>query len=377
MAGKLEEFSELLEIIYRAPLEQLPWQEALSALRKSIPADSSILVLRKPTQFDSGVIQASGLRDLDPNDPDNPYVSHFYQFDPLVNLPADQVITLDEYVGEAALLNSEFYRHHLEPANIRYILGFDTGGQSGVIASWRWLRSGGGRDFSAADRRLCQALVPHLQQTLMLQAKLAAAESERSLLAGTVNQLPVACLVLDRQCRILGSNAGANELLSEQTAITRRDQCLKLERRRDQQQLEKAVQEVLESQQCGEPSMPQALSVARSGGKPALGLIVKPVPRNEWIEGQSGPGVALFISDPTTTARASEQVLRQLFEFTPAEARLAARLADGNSLEQASTSLGISKHTGRAHLRAIFSKAGVSQQSQLVSLILKSVAQLG
>ncbi len=39
--------------------------------------------------------------------------------------------------------------------------------------------------------------------------------------------------------------------------------------------------------------------------------------------------------------------------------------------------LNISTNTGRAHLRSIFAKTGVTQQTQLVSLILRSVANLG
>ncbi|MCZ6828175.1 MAG: helix-turn-helix transcriptional regulator [Gammaproteobacteria bacterium] len=383
MTSQLAELSRLLEIIYRAPLEQAPWQQALAALRERIPSDSSILVLRKTAEFGSGRIYASGLHDLDPNDPDNPYASHFYQLDPFVNLPPGQVITLAEFVGTKALLASEFYQQHLLPANIRHILGvdtadgFDIANGSGTVASWRWLRRQAAGDFSMADRQLCQLLAPHLQQVLRLQNQLAESESERSLFAGTVNQLAVACIVLDEQGRILTTNTGADQLLNEQESISRRNQRLKLGTRRDQQQLETAVAAVLHSQQRNEHCIPQALSVARSKGKPPLGLIVKPIPKNECVGGQSGPGVAVFISDPTAAAGASEQVLCQLFEFTPAEARLASLLADGHSLEQASTRLGISKHTGRAHLRAIFSKTGVSQQSQLVSLILKSVAQLG
>ena len=51
-------------------------------------------------------------------------------------------------------------------------------------------------------------------------------------------------------------------------------------------------------------------------------------------------------------------------------------LADGLSLDEASEALGMSRNTARTHLRSIFSKTGVSRQTLLVRLILKSVAQL-
>ena len=45
----------------------------------------------------------------------------------------------------------------------------------------------------------------------------------------------------------------------------------------------------------------------------------------------------------------------------------------GANLDQAAAELGIARNTARAQLRSIFAKTGVSRQSMLVSLLLKSV----
>ncbi len=52
-------------------------------------------------------------------------------------------------------------------------------------------------------------------------------------------------------------------------------------------------------------------------------------------------------------------------------------LANGLTLDEASEELDISRNTARAHLRSIFSKTGVTRQTVLVRLILRSVATLG
>ena len=52
---------------------------------------------------------------------------------------------------------------------------------------------------------------------------------------------------------------------------------------------------------------------------------------------------------------------------------MAKLLAEGANLDQASAELGIARNTARAQLRSIFAKTGVSRQSMLVSLMLKSV----
>lgn len=65
----------------------------------------------------------------------------------------------------------------------------------------------------------------------------------------------------------------------------------------------------------------------------------------------------------------SETALRITFHLTPAEARLAARLSTGESLDSATEAIGISKETGRNQLKSIFLKAGVKRQSELVAML--------
>jgi len=176
---------------------------------------------------------------------------------------------------------------------------------------------------------------------------------------------------------VMRTNSGAEQLLTRKEGVSIRGDSLQMSTRQKNQEFQKAVEDTLAAQRSGEFSMAQAMSVPTTPDSPGLGLVVRPVPRREWFEGQSAPSVAVFISDPEQELTTSAEVLRRLFDLTPAEARLSLLLADGNTLEQASKLLGNSTHTGRAHLRAIFAKTGVTQQTQLVSLILRSVASMG
>ena len=94
-------------------------------------------------------------------------------------------------------------------------------------------------------------------------------------------------------------------------------------------------------------------------------------------EGKLCPSVAIFISDPEQESSAPQEIVKALFDLTPAEAQLAMLLANGLTLDEASDALGISRNTARAHLRSTFSKTGVTRQTMLVRLILRSVATLG
>ena len=101
------------------------------------------------------------------------------------------------------------------------------------------------------------------------------------------------------------------------------------------------------------------------------------VPASEWSDGTSSPAAIIYIRDPEHKAQAPHEIVRQLFKFTPAETSLAMQLANGLSLEDAAIELGIRRNTARAHLRAIFSKTDVTRQTELVRLLLNSVATMG
>jgi DNA-binding CsgD family transcriptional regulator len=84
----------------------------------------------------------------------------------------------------------------------------------------------------------------------------------------------------------------------------------------------------------------------------------------------------VFISNPEQQNIASREILASLFGFSKAESALAVELAKGLTLADASAQLNISQHTARAQLKAIFAKADVSRQAELIRLMLKSVASL-
>ena len=141
--------------------------------------------------------------------------------------------------------------------------------------------------------------------------------------------------------------------------------------------LQVAVSTIIEAQHRGELSVVRALRIPRNAGRAALGMVIRPVPAREWSEGQSSPCVALFISDPNRRESASQQILGELFDLTPAEANLATMLSRGLSLAEVSKAQSTSQHTVRAQLKSIFAKTNVSRQAELVRLVLKSVAYMG
>jgi DNA-binding CsgD family transcriptional regulator len=77
----------------------------------------------------------------------------------------------------------------------------------------------------------------------------------------------------------------------------------------------------------------------------------------------------VVLIDPDERPQPQEAHVRTAFGLSPAEARLAVRLASGERLEHAAEALGVTYETARTELKRVFAKTEVSRQSELVALL--------
>jgi DNA-binding CsgD family transcriptional regulator len=114
------------------------------------------------------------------------------------------------------------------------------------------------------------------------------------------------------------------------------------------------------------------LAVQRSLGKRPLTLLVRAV-EDSIQQDASEPRILIFILDPDLPVQTAEAELRQLYGLTSTEASLANLLMEGKTIDDCCDVLGIRRSTARTHLQHLFEKVGVQRQSELVSLLLKSI----
>jgi DNA-binding CsgD family transcriptional regulator len=115
------------------------------------------------------------------------------------------------------------------------------------------------------------------------------------------------------------------------------------------------------------------LAIPRSSGKRPLTLLIRSVDVSSGNRDALAPAALLFILDPEVPIGTAETELRQLYGLTSTEACLASLLMEGKTLDDCCRLLDIRRSTARTHLQHLFEKVGVQRQSDLVSLLLKSI----
>jgi DNA-binding CsgD family transcriptional regulator len=109
----------------------------------------------------------------------------------------------------------------------------------------------------------------------------------------------------------------------------------------------------------------QTIVVRKKAGRPVL-IRVLPIPpgaRGPFL----GARVLLTLSmlDPPP---ASQDLLVQIFDLTPAEAKVAAHVGNGATLDKVAQVSGVAISTVRNQLKAVFAKTDAHRQAELVVL---------
>jgi len=371
----VRQFGDLIGAVYRGTVENVPWSSALWQLRGLLDANWVTLIVRPPSMTSQARIINAG-----PNGvtiAEGHWTSYnIFAIDPMVNLPSERMVTVEELIGDGNWLNCAFFKQFVEPHDIRYLMGADIRAMDGIDCRLRVCRPPSGRQFDDADKALCELILPHMRSAVELHARLDGVETERRLFAATVERLLVGTLLLDANGTVLKSSSVADEILAEKDGLRIVGGSLQAAYPAENHELQRLIRQAIAGVDNTALAVAQATSITRPSGRSKIGIAIRANPMNEWSEGQRWPAVTVFMRDPDRKSQGSVMMLRKLYSFTPAESMLALQLLEGMTLDEAADQLNIRKNTARAHLRSIFSKTNVTRQTSLVSLLLRSLTPM-
>lgn len=376
MPVSLEEFGELLAELYDGPVEPNPFNRFLRMLRERLNLNVACIIMRQPEGNNGGLIFVSSNRvDMTAVDThDNPYTDHYYAMDPMVDLPYRTIVTLDEVLPDEALEDSEFYRIYLSKSNVRYMAGIDLKDANGERYNVRLCRRKSAGNFTDEERHFLGLLAGHIERSVAHGMRLVQLDSERQMHTSAVSGRSIASIILDENCRILRTNGAADMVIAADDGILTSRGALQTKQPELNDKLRVMMQEMLDAQRREEVVPAQALAIPRNSGLADYELLVKAIPVDRYVETRNSPHLMVLINDPVNNPTVSMSALMNLYQLTNSEAKISVLLSQGKTLDEVSTELNIARNTARAHLRAIYSKTGVTQQSMLVSLVLKSLA---
>lgn len=175
--------------------------------------------------------------------------------------------------------------------------------------------------------------------------------------------------LLSRTGKIIECSAGFEAVIRSKGLIDTWNGALAASIARHRHSLESFLRGALGDDRLTKPPMPVRLS------SPAAphGIVLRAVPMapGNNVFDIFRPRALITVTDLDKPASVSVENLTAMFDFTVREAEVAALIGAGQSTSRAARALGITEHTIRHHLKAIFGKLEISRQAELVAIVMK------
>jgi len=369
-----EAFDDSALGFYQASRGALNWSDALLPLRDAVSARGIQL---------NGVDQLSGCvaflhvaGDIAPEAASAACQRIFHQLNPAAALalqspPGSWIHGLD-LLGPAAATQNSYGRDFLIAHGLHYCSTVRVL-QDGSLSAFLIVYHGGGRtNFSAHALHICNRQVRYLADALGHGGIHPDNGRSGRFLAELLSRLQVPLVLLDGQCRIHFANSIALQLLSRSGSLLKIEPRLTCACKEDDDGLTHAVSN-LSIAPLGEARGPQArasVPVHSADGQRRLTVHLYPIgePASLPVLGMKRIVMAVF-HERDLRLDIDPVLITEHYGLTPAEARVAAALARGQSPEQICLDAGVTINTVRSQLRSIFEKTGTSRQTELVSAL--------
>lgn len=354
--------ADILELIYDAALDPSRWDEAVARIVARTNSVSASLATQR-----GNTVHLSAIHNIDPFYADA-YAKRWYRNNPLDvfkttvapgELKAYTRISQADRFKATAYFN-EFVRPQGWGDGVIACLrrGPTSVGYFGVIRSSNriWIEP--------AEWHLLESLVPHVQRAVEVDRLLARATAITDSLGQAFAAAGFGVFLVTEDCRILFTNAEAEELLRRCVGLVYRWGHLTAS--------DRAVGERLQG-------------LVRGGSKPARGtggtlelrcddqgrrLIAHVIPlaprRTSTIVDVERPAAAVLVVDPNADLLARVRHFAASSRLTGTETRVLAEIIRGSSISAAAVKMKIAEGTVRTHVKRIFEKTGVTRQTDLV-----------
>jgi DNA-binding CsgD family transcriptional regulator len=211
----------------------------------------------------------------------------------------------------------------------------------------------------------------HLVEAMAVYRHLRAVRLEQAVAAQMLDGIAYPIVLIDAMRGILYRNLAASRALQAGDYIVDRGGLLVCAQPKDDAELTIAVQALgLPADAPTDGASPRRfLRLRRARGRPVgvyVSALIPPAVSDVFAH---PPAALLVFHDTEQHARLDPVVVGEMFRLTPAEARVAVRLARGQGVAEIAAETGRSVETVRSQIKSILLKTGVDRQSQLVRVL--------
>ena len=351
------DFDDVLEAIgglYEAATDAAMLPGLGGRIARLVRAESALLFTAR--KADAGLLRRISMTENFDARSRAAYDAHFHQrnewFQRGARLPSPVVVMGGELIDYADFERTEFCNDWCKPIGIYHTLGSTVPMGGDAMVAMGIHRGPKDDSFTESERGAVRTLLPHLADEALFE-------------------LGIGVVLVDVGQRIVFANRIADHMIAKSRWLTASAGRLRAIHPASSEAFEAALNV------AGEVSIGASLSAGgvvrlRDPLSNELSVLVTPF-RSAALAGGNA-AIAVLFSDPDARRTQSPGAIAAAFGLTPAEGALVAALVNGKPLAVYASEAGISFHTARAQLRAVFEKTEVTRQPDLVAKVLSNLA---
>ena len=373
---------QLIDRCYGAATDDDAWPVLLKEIREFLDGHGATLFftdtqLRPVDRFFGDNISPESIAD---------YQAHFHTIDIRMqrSIPGalNTIATDYDLVDDAVINGHEFYQDFLRSAGHRYIvaaiLDLDDGSYA-FCSCHRGLKQDHA-DSDILDR--AGLLLPHLRRSLQLRNKVSVIRAKSEAAFEALDGLGQAMFLVDAQGRILWQNSWADRLLRQQDGLMTSESELRTLSAPANTELQELIGSAINASTRPRARPGGLMSIPRPSLKRSYQVLVTPLARGPEMKLVSRqlsttPSAAIFIMDLEQKSVPRTEVLRTLYNLTPAEVRLAIALGSGATAKDYAEETRLSVHYVRWLIKQVEAKTDTRRISDLIRLLAKQTGFFG
>ena len=372
--GEPNAFERILDSLNEAMLDDARWPRASALIDEACGARGNFLVFEDGLPQDNirilfaktyyrGEDRAAWLKE---------YYRTYYPVDE--SLPRWRQLP-DSKIGRTAELFSEEERrtsiaYNEAAPRFEYDNGLSVrlDGPGGSRIVWGIANPVDSRGWTTSRVDVVARVLPHLRQYVRVRSALVEADALGASATELLTNTRVGVIHLDGRGRIVEINDSAGELFRRNDGLSDAGKELRATWPDDDERLKELLAGALPH--LAGQGVSGSMLVRRDAPLPTLALHVKPVSSRVADYRSRRVAALVLIVDPVTRVRVDPDLVEATLGFTPAEAEIAAMLAEGRTLRQIAAATGRGYSTVRTHLKHMFAKLGVSRQFEVAQTVL-------
>lgn len=349
-------FDLLVEEIYEAAIVPERWKSVLDKLAKLADAEGALLFAAAPGQ--PRWLSSDSIRSRIEAWVNSPFYLNNPRGERLVPLKEPRFLTdLDAFTPEE-LEREPYYTNFLRPHGLGWCVGTSVHSPAGdtLVVSIEKAHEKGPVPRKVAEQ--LDHLRPHIARAALLSARVGLERARATVESLKMIGLPAAVL------------AHGGKVLTANEALLGYGPDIRIGAGAQLEFAHPAAQSLFASVSEGRSahSLGGSIPVRRTLTREAFVVHVLPM-RGSGRDVFSGAELLLYVTPVIQQPGPPPEILQALFDLSPAEARVAAMIAEGSSVDATAQALSVKPNTIRMQLKAIFSKTGTSRQAELVSLL--------